>query len=86
MRSCFKGPLEIVLEKHCDELSVNESEVEGLGFPGNTHGLRNEGRENFHPRSLRKEWNVLPRNDNLFFQHSFEFPAFPFQAPDKKNI
>lgn len=61
MKSCFKGSLEIVLEKHCNELSVNESEVQGLGFFRNTHGLKNEGWEKFSLKVLKKELECVAK-------------------------
>lgn len=87
MKSCLKSPLEIVLEKHCDELSVNESEVEGLGFPGNTHGLRNEGRGKFPPKVLKKGVECVAKKWQPVFPTLIWIPCLSFSGTwQKKKI
>jgi hypothetical protein len=55
-----------------------------LGFPGNTNGLKNEGRKKFPPKDFKMP---LECDDNLLFQHSevFSFQHF-FLGIWKKKI
>lgn len=73
-----------ISQQLCDELSVNESEVEGLGFSGNIHELKNKGWENFPPKVLKKELECVAKKWQPVFPTLVWIPCFSFSGTWQK--